>query len=189
VIRIVQGDLAGSSAEAVLRPVSAEWAAVTPAMRRLEIAAGPSVEAQCRTLGELPVGSATITPAGDLAAKFMIHVVVRSVEERVTEAGVRRGLQNGLRRLVEWGIRRVALPPLGTGAGNLDAEESAAIMIPVLLEQMAATGIPAEVEVVVDSDYEREVFERRLHRTGAPSDAHAGARPDAHPDAHAGSGG
>jgi O-acetyl-ADP-ribose deacetylase len=174
VIRIVKGDLAGSSAEAVLRPVSAEWTAVTSAMRRLEIAAGPSVEAQCRTLGELPVGSATITPAGDLAAQFMIHVVVRSAEEQVTEAGVRRGLQNGMRRLVEWGIRRVALPPLGTGAGNLDAEESAAIMIPVLLEQMA-TGIPAEVEVIVDSDYEREVFERRLHRAGARSGAPPGS--------------
>jgi O-acetyl-ADP-ribose deacetylase len=173
VIRIVRGDLARSSADAVLRPVTAEWAAVTQATRRLEIAAGPSVEAQCRAQGELPVGSAIITPAGDIAAQFMIHVVIRSADERVTEAGVRRGLQNGLRRLVEWGIQRVALPPLGTGAGNLDAEESAAIMIPVLREHMAAAGIPAEVDVLVDSDYEQEVFERRLHRSDAPSDSPA----------------
>jgi O-acetyl-ADP-ribose deacetylase len=171
VIRIVRGDLARSSAAAVLRPVTAEWAAVTQATRRLEIAAGPSVEVQCRAQGELPVGSAIITPAGDIAAQFMIHVVIRSADERVTEAGVRRGLQNGLRRLVEWGIQRVALPPLGTGAGNLDAEESAAIMIPVLREHMAAAGIPAEVDVLVDSDYEQEVFERRLHRADAPPDA------------------
>jgi O-acetyl-ADP-ribose deacetylase len=175
VIRIVQADLANVSADAVLRPVTAEWTAVTQATRRLEIAAGPAVEAQCRAQGELPVGSAIITPAGEIAAQFMIHVVVRSTDERVTEAGVRRGLQNGLRRLVEWGIQRVALPPLGTGAGNLDADESAAIMIPVLREHMAATGIPAEVDVCVDSEYEREVFERRLRRADAPPDAHAGS--------------
>jgi O-acetyl-ADP-ribose deacetylase len=184
VIRVVLGDLASSSADAVLRPVSAEWTAVTPAMRRLEIAAGPAVEAQCRTLGELPVGSASITPAGALAAQFMVHVVVRSVDEQVSETGVRRGLQNGLRRLAEWGIHRVALPPLGTGAGNLDADESAAIMIPALLEQMAS-GTPAEVEIFVDSEYEREAFQRRLDRAGAHVAAHGDAPADAHGDAPA----
>jgi O-acetyl-ADP-ribose deacetylase len=162
VIRIIVGDVAGSAAEAVLRPVSAEWTAVTPAMRRLELAAGPAVEAQCRTLGELPIGSAVITPAGELAAQFLVHVIVRSVDEPVTEAGIRRGFHNGLRRLAEWGIRHVAMPPLGTGAGNLDAEEAAAIMIPLLQAQMAAESIPEEADIHVDSDYERDAFERRL---------------------------
>jgi O-acetyl-ADP-ribose deacetylase len=164
VIRVVLGDVADTSAEAVLRPVSAEWTAVTPAMRRLELAAGPAVDTQCRTLGELPVGSAIITPAGDLPAQFMIHVIVRSVDEPVTEAGVRRALQNGLRRMAEWGVARVAMPPLGTGAGNLDADDAAAIMIPALLEHMLGTGAPAEVEIFVDSEYERDAFERRLTR-------------------------
>lgn len=165
-IRIVVGDLADTTAEAVLRPVSSEWTAVTPAMRRLEVAAGPTVEAQCRTLGELPVGSAVITPAGELSARFMIHVVVRSIDEPVTETGVRRGFQNGLRRLTEWGIAQVAMPPLGTGAGNLDADEAAAIMVPALLEHMRDTGTPKQAEIHVDSDYEREVFERHLTVAG-----------------------
>jgi O-acetyl-ADP-ribose deacetylase len=167
VIRVVMGELADTAAEAVLRPVSSEWAAVTPAMRRLEMAAGPAVEAQCRTLGELPVGSAVITPAADLAARFMIHVVVRSMDEAVTAAGIRRGFQNGLRRLVEWGIPRVAMPPLGTGAGNLDADESAAIMIPAIIAQMRESGSPSEVEIYVDSDYERDVFEHHVEASGA----------------------
>lgn len=161
-IRVVVGELADTTAEAVLRPVSSEWTAVTPAMRRLEIAAGPVVEAQCVTLGELPVGSAVITAAGNLAARFMIHVVVRSTDEPVTEAGVRRGFQNGLRRITEWGIARVAMPPLGTGAGNLDADDAAAIMVPALVEHMREAGTPAEAEIHVDSDYERDVFERYL---------------------------
>jgi O-acetyl-ADP-ribose deacetylase len=165
VIRVVLGDVADTSAEAVLRPVSAEWAAVTPAMRRLELAAGPVLDAQCRTLGELPVGSALITPAGDLPAQFMIHVIVRSMDEPVTEAGVRRALQNGLRRMAEWGVARVAMPPLGTGAGNLDADDAAAIMIPALLEHMQNAGAPVAVEIFVDSEYERDAFERRLART------------------------
>jgi O-acetyl-ADP-ribose deacetylase len=169
VIRIVHGELAAATIEAVLRPVTAEWTATTHAMRRLEVAAGEVPAEQCLRLGELPVGSAVITSAGDLPAQFLIHAVVRSIEEPVTGSGVRRALLNGLRRLAEWGIARVAMAPLGTGAGNLDADEAAAVMIPVLLEHMQTGGPPTEVEIYVDSDYEKDVFERQLalHDTGA----------------------
>jgi O-acetyl-ADP-ribose deacetylase (regulator of RNase III) len=67
-----------------------------------------------------------------------------------------------MRRIAEWGILRVAMAPLGTGAGNLDADEAASIMIPVLAEQMQAGGPPAEVDIYVDSEYEQDVFERHL---------------------------
>ncbi|HEX6132955.1 MAG TPA: macro domain-containing protein [Longimicrobiales bacterium] len=179
-IRIAQGELAEAPVEAVLRPVTAEWTAVTHAMRRLEIAAGEVPAEQCRRLGELPVGSAVITAAGDLPAQFMVHVIVRSVDEPVTPAGVRRALQNGLRRLAEWGIGRVAMAPLGTGAGNLDADEAASIMIPTLLEQIADGGPPSEVEIYVDSEYEKDVFERHLAMRGVS--AHGGDPPPEAPD-------
>lgn len=157
-IRIVQGELADSTAEAVLRPVSAEWVSVTPAMRRLEMAAGEEPIEQARRLGELPVGSAVITAAGNLSAQFLIHVIVRSMDEPVTEAGVRRGLLNGLRRVSEWGIRSVAMPPMGTGAGNLDPEHSAVIMAELLTGHDASL----DFEIRVDSDYEHDVFQRQF---------------------------
>lgn len=168
-ITVRVGELAEATAAALLRPVAADWSAVTPAMRRLELAAGEELEAQCRRLGELPVGSATITPAGPLAAQFIVHVIVRSSDESVSAAGVRRALHNGLRRLAEWHIDSVAMPPLGTGAGNLDAEEAARIMVPLLLEHMASAGAPAAVEIVVDSEYERDAFTREVRR----SDSHS----------------
>lgn len=169
-IRIREGELAAADVVAVLRPVSAEWDAVTPAMRRLELAAGAEVDAACRRMGELPVGSAVLTPAGALPARFLVHVVVRSRDEPVTAAGVRRALENGLRRLVESGSDSVAMPPLGTGAGNLDAEQSAAIMIPLLQAHLASRPQPSIVDVVVDSAYERDVFERRLRMGAVPAE-------------------
>jgi O-acetyl-ADP-ribose deacetylase len=160
VIRVVRGELATAAAEAVLRPVAAEWAAVTPAMRRLEVAAGAAVEAQCRALGELPVGSAVITGAGQLPAQFLVHVIVRSIDEPVSAATVRRALENGLRRIGEWGIRSVAMPPLGTGAGNLDAEDAAAVMFDVLRTRPAEL----QVEIFVDTEYEHTAFLQWVER-------------------------
>jgi O-acetyl-ADP-ribose deacetylase len=162
VIRVVQAELASLAVEAVLRPVTAEWSSVTPAMRRLELAAGEALLEQCRLLGDLPVGSAVITGAGELPAQFMVHVVIRSASEPVTAAAVRRGLQNGLRRAAEWGITELALAPLGTGAGNLDADDVAGIMVPMLSDAVRAEGALRAADICVDTDYERDVFDRHV---------------------------
>ena len=165
---MIQGELAETRLAAVLRPVSAEWEPVTPATRRLEQAAGTGLLETCQNLGELPVGSAVITPAGNLHAQFMVHVIVRSREESVSAAGVRRALQNGLRRLSEYGIESVAVAPLGTGAGNLDPEEAAAEMIPILLEHLQAGSNPQRLDIIVDSEYEKDAFEHELKRFQLP---------------------
>jgi len=162
VIRVERGELAAATAAAVLRPVTSEWAAVTPASRRLEVALGTSLAEQCRATGELPVGAALVTPGGALGFELAVHVAVRSATEPVSPAGVVRALRAGLRRLDEWGVRSVAMPPLGTGAGNLDIEEAAELSIPVLLEHMDSCAFPGEVVIVVESEYEQDVFERRL---------------------------
>lgn len=151
-------------AGAVMRPVSSDFSAVTPAMRRLDEAAGPTVEEQCARMGELPVGSAVITAAGELTAEFIVHVAVRSREENATPLAVRRGLQNGLRRLAEWEVESVAIVPMGTGAGNLDAEESAGVMLPVLAEHLRESEFPRRVVLVVDDDYQRSAFQGALAR-------------------------
>lgn len=169
-IDVYVGDLIESRTQAVVRPVCADWSAVTPAMRRLELAAGSQLAEQCSRLGELPPGSAAITGAGKLPAEFMVHAVVRSSDEPTTAAVVRNAMVNALRRLTEWEIDKVAMPLLGTGAGNLQVEESAEIMVSAILEHRRSAEWPAGVDVVVESEYERDVFQQvlRWHR---PSDA------------------
>lgn len=163
-IEVRIAELAEIEAGAVMRPVSSDFSPVTPAMRRLDLAAGPVVEEQCARVGELPVGSAVITAGGGLATGFIVHVAVRSADENATQAGVRRGLQNGLRRLVEWEIESVAVAPLGTGAGNLDAEEAAAVMIPVLADHLRSAPFPSRVVLAVEDDYQRSAFDAAVKR-------------------------
>jgi len=170
-IAVIRGDLAGQPAQGVLRPVTAEWTAVTGAMRRLEAVIGPEIESQCRSLGELPVGSALVTAGGGLPAGLLIHVVVRSATQPVTAAMVGNGLRNGLLRAEQWGIESLALPPLGIGAGNLDAEESAEVMVPILQEWLRGGSPPREIRIVVESNYEFEAFDRRVRQTPAPGGA------------------
>ena len=161
-IQVRVGRLEEMIVPAYLRPVASDFSPVTPAMRRLDAAAGERLREQLQRGGELPVGSATITPAGDLPADFLVSIVVRSVDEPVTPAAVERGLVNGLRRLREWAIDMAATVPLGTGAGNLDAETSARLMVATLRQEMSPDLMPRDIVIVVDNEYEKEAFERAL---------------------------
>ncbi len=68
------------------------------------------------------------------------------------------------------GIETLALPPLGTGAGNLDAELVAGVMFQVLREHMENEEYPREVIVMVTTDYDLQAFTSHLGE--ASSEAH-----------------
>lgn len=161
-IDVVRGELATTPTEGILRPVNARGDAVSAAGRRLELQAGSVPTDTLRELGDLPVGGAVITPGGELETSFVIHVVVQAADEPVSAAGVRRALENGLRRAAEWDLESLAVPPVGTGPGNLDAESAADLLLEVIASHVAAGGAPRRVQVVVESQYDEELYRNRL---------------------------
>jgi O-acetyl-ADP-ribose deacetylase (regulator of RNase III) len=168
VIRVVQADLESVDAEGILRAVDSSLEAVTPAGRALEARAGSRVIERLRGVGEVPPGGALVTPAGDLPASFLVHVVVRSREEPLSEALARKALVSGLRQASEWSMATLATAPLGTGPGGFDAETAAHLMVPLLHDHLRSAEYPREIVIVVANDYERDVFARLLERETAP---------------------
>ena len=165
-IIVETGSLASIQVEALVRAVNSDLDPVTPAARDLGLAAGSEILEQLHAMGEFPLGGAVITPGGEGASEFVIHIVILSQEEPITAAGVRRALLNGLRRAAHFGVQELALPMLGTGGGNLAAEVSAEAIAGALVEQRDAEGLPATVRVLVASDYELSVCEARLRLAG-----------------------
>ncbi|MFP3947967.1 MAG: macro domain-containing protein [Longimicrobiales bacterium] len=163
-IRVRVGSLHDVEAEALLRPVSSELAAVTGVGRDVDLRVGDEIHERLRALGTIPVGSAIVTPGGGLTVPFIIHVAVQAADEAVSEAGIARALLNGLRRASEWDMESVALPPLGTGAGNLTPETSAAVMLPVLKGHLEGEAHPSTATIVVPNGYEEEIFLATLAR-------------------------
>jgi O-acetyl-ADP-ribose deacetylase (regulator of RNase III) len=164
VIRVSVDDLAFVSADAVIRPTTAALEATTPAIRRLEQVGGPTFAQQLSLHSELAVGSAVVTGSGDLGADYVVHAVVSSAVEPVTLAHVRRALISTLQRADDWQLARIAMPPLGTGAGDLDIEDVAPLMVKVLGQALATARYPREVCIVVGDDEERELFQSYVRR-------------------------
>jgi O-acetyl-ADP-ribose deacetylase (regulator of RNase III) len=165
-IRVLPSDTEDLNAEALLRSVYSNLEPDTPFSRDLELKAGPGVTERLHAMGDLPIGAAAITPGGDTGHGFLIHVVVQSTEEPVTSEGIRSALLNGLRRAEEWGMESLALPPLGTGAGNLEADQVAAVMVPLLLDHIRGEGTLSDISILVGTAFEKDVFLRAIEWHG-----------------------
>ncbi len=163
-IRVVVDDIAFVSADAVIRPTTTTLEPTSASLRRLEQVGGPAFWEQLSLQSELAVGSAVVTAAGDLSADFVVHAVISSADLPVTIQQVKQALTSALQRAGDWQLTRVAVPPVGTGAGNLEMEDAAQAMVEVISKAMTATTCPREVLIVVDSEEDRAVFDLYLKR-------------------------
>ena len=167
------GALRECEVECLLRPIRADFAPVTAASRDLGLGAGSVMQTRLEQMGMIPAGGAVMTPAGELSADFVIHVVVSSPEDPENSVTVQKALRNGLRRAADLGIESLALPPLGMGVGALEAEDSARVMLEILFNHLDEGVPPLDVRVVVEQEYEADVFRRIVgemtrDRSGSP---------------------
>jgi len=165
-IAITIDDLAFVPADAIARPVNAELRAVTPVIRRLEVAAGEALSRQLQAREPLAVGAAVVTGAGGVEAGLMIHAVIATESERVSREGVRRATTSVLQRAHDFAITHLAIAPFGLGAGNLDIDDAAQAMVAALRAHRGVRHCPAHVTIVVEHEYEAEAFRAAVRRRG-----------------------
>jgi O-acetyl-ADP-ribose deacetylase (regulator of RNase III) len=163
-IRVRVDDLAFATGDAIAWPVTADLRATTPLLLRLATAGGEQLTSQLRVQDPLPIGSAVVTGAGTLAVELLVNAVISSDDEPVSESGVRRALRSALQRSADWQIEHLVCAPFGLGAGNLDLEDSAAIMTEVITGHLAQARFPAIVTIIVETPLEEEVFRSTLAR-------------------------
>jgi O-acetyl-ADP-ribose deacetylase (regulator of RNase III) len=161
-IEIRVDDLAFYEGEAIARPVNAMLGATTPVMRKLERAAGEEFAKTVRVSEPMPVGSAVVTGAGDLPVELLIHGVVSSDDEPVTRTTVRQAMVSAMQRAVAFQIRELAVAPFGLGAGNLDIEDGAEVMIAVLTDHMRRSSYPERVVIIAETEMEEQVLRSRV---------------------------
>ncbi len=125
-IEVLLGALYEQETEGILRPIRSDLVPVTSASRDVAEGAGDTMNDKLEHIGAVPLGGAVITPAGGLSADFVIDAVVSVPDEPETPASVQKALKNSLRRAADLGLESLALPPLGTGIGQLDVAKKCA---------------------------------------------------------------
>jgi len=164
VIRVHLSDLLEARADALIRSIGTDMEACTALDRRVGDLAGEEVISRLRASGGIPVGGAFVTPGGGITSPLLIHAVLRSHDEPISESSVARAFRNALRQAAEWEVATLALAPLGVGGGNLDAEVSAQVMCAVLREHRSRAAFPREITLIVSNSYEEEAFSVEVAR-------------------------
>jgi O-acetyl-ADP-ribose deacetylase (regulator of RNase III) len=166
VIRVVVDDLAFLAVDAVIRPANERLDPVTPAMSRLDQHAGQRFADQRRVQIPLDIGAAVVTGAGDLNAKLVVHAVIQSSATAPNRDAVRRALVSAWQRASDWELRAVATPLVGIGAGQLSIEDAAALLGETLQHHRATAHFPAEVQIVLEHEEQRDTVQAVLTRHG-----------------------
>jgi O-acetyl-ADP-ribose deacetylase (regulator of RNase III) len=104
-----------------------------------------------------------VTGGGDLAAPYVLHVVIRDERSPPGREVIRRALLSAWQRARDWGLGVVASPLVGTGAGQLSVEEAATLLVETFPRPGQAEH-PAELRIVVEREDERDLVEAILRR-------------------------
>ena len=162
-IRVVVDDLATTTADAILRPADETLGPLTPATSRLDQHAGPRFAEQRRLTTPLKAGAAVVTGGGDLRAPYVLHVVIRDPDSQVGRDVVRRALVSAWQRAADWELSTIAAPLVGVGGGRLSVEEAATLLAETFPAGEAG-GCPAELQIVVEHDSDRQLVEAIIRR-------------------------
>ena len=162
-IHVLVEDLASFQADAVVRPADETLGPTSPTIIRLDERAGPRFADQRRVSSALKAGSAVVTGSGDLAAPFVLHVVVRDREIQTGRDVVRRALVSAWKRATDWELGTFATPLVGADSGQLTIEEAATLLAETF--PAAGPGFPSELTIVVDQETDRALVEAILRRT------------------------
>jgi O-acetyl-ADP-ribose deacetylase (regulator of RNase III) len=162
VIRLVERTLADLAVDAVVRAADERLQPVGPASEELDQRAGDRLRQLRQVQAPLDVGAAVITGAGDLAAEFVLHIVVQGAERAATRETVRKALVSAWHRAEGWQLSRVGARLAGLGGPGLSLQDAAVALVETFRDRPRTTGFPAELHIVIDDSEQRQTVEPLL---------------------------
>ncbi|HET7676226.1 MAG TPA: macro domain-containing protein [Candidatus Limnocylindrales bacterium] len=171
VLALVQGDLTRFAADAIVNAANEALVGGGGVDGAIHRAGGPSIMEELEALGSdrrCPTGSAVVTGAGRLPARWVIHAVGprwrgggHGEQEQLDSA-----YRTALRLAEERAARSVALSAISAGIYGYPLPEAAEVALSAVLDHLAAGSGIQRATFVLYSDETRAAFEAALGRLG-----------------------
>lgn len=147
-IRTVEGDLLDQKVEAIVNPWNRNlipWWLLLPrgVSGAILKKAGRKPFAELRRCGVLPLGGASVTSAGRLPFKAIIHVAAIGHDWRSSERSIRGSVRSALAEAGKGGFGSLAVPLIGAGVGGRSEDD-----VQRIIEEECA-GFDHDVEIVI----------------------------------------
>ncbi len=152
-IDLCQGDIAAQQVDAIVNAANSRLAGGGGVDGAIHRRGGPTIlqETASRYPEGCPTGSAVISSAGNLSAKFVIHAVgpIWSGGQRGEADLLAGAYRRSLELAVEHHCESIALPALSTGAYRFPLESAAQIALRTALDFLREHGQPKRIRFVL----------------------------------------
>ena len=118
-VAVERGDITNLEVDAIVNAANTTLAMSTGVAAAIKRKGGVLIEEEAMGQGPIEVGEAVLTPGGNLAATHVIHVAVMGPDLKTDPETIVRGTRAVLAVADKHRLTSLALPALGTGAGQL----------------------------------------------------------------------
>ena len=161
-IEVLQGELCSEQTDAIVNIIGKDlkMGNVGKVSEAVKKASGNDVQVELDRLGPQACGSAVITSGGNLAARYIIHLITDSSNMQHLQQCVEECL-----RLAELrGIQSISLPAIGTGAYGMSATDSASLIFQALSKFSANFNAICKVRIVTFQAQMLQVFQQEQQK-------------------------
>ena len=162
------GDITAVPADAIVNAANSDLAGGGGVDGAIHRVGGPTIMDECRRIGGCPTGSAVITGAGNLPARYVVHAVAPIYSGRPHDAELLRSAYGTSLRLAEQaGAHTISFPSLGTGAYGYPVHLAAPIALGAVADHIWAGSALEEVIFVLFDQHTREIYQQVLEQLAA----------------------
>jgi O-acetyl-ADP-ribose deacetylase len=152
VIKLVRGDITDLAVDAFVYDLTSDCKLGAGYGGAISTRGGKAVQDELNAVGTLRTGEAVVTTAGNLKAKFIIHVNGPKFHEPDTRAKLARSVESALKKAEEKGLDAVAFPPIGTGLYQVPPDLCASVLLDTVKGYLGGkTRLKEVLFVAVDS--------------------------------------
>lgn len=129
VIGIEKGDITDCRVDAIVNPANTDLELGAGVAGAIAKRGGSTVQKECDDFAPINLGGAIRTRGGLLPAKFVIHTAVMGADRKTNAGLIADATNSALAIAEEIGLKRIALPAMGTGVGEIPYAEAAKTML------------------------------------------------------------
>lgn len=166
-IRVAQGDITQLTVDAIVNAANESLLGGGGVDGAIHRAAGPSLLAECRTLGGCPTGQARITSGYELSARYVIHTVgpIYRGGDSAEAALLASCYAESLKLAAESNLETIAFPSISTGVYGYPKDEACEIAITAVRSFLTENQSPQNVTFCCFSDEDFERYNTRLGKS------------------------
>ena len=161
-VELVKGDITKQCSDGIISVVHEDLKMQNGNLSAcIASASGSTVQDELTAKFPQQPGSVVTTSAGDLAAKYIIHLVIRSGNKK----HLQKCVHAALKEVHSMGLESVSIPAIGSGGLGLGPSDSAEVVLGTIRtfsETVNSSGVARELRVVVLEDTVVAAFESKL---------------------------